>query len=201
MKPRVVNTLKSLLSALLPFPHKRPLLIALDGRPCSGKTTLARELEKVLDAQVLYLDEFFIPPSQWPQNKTPRFPFFYFRYEEFVKGITLLAAGRPFSYFKYDPEIAGLSSELTVINPDKIILVEGVSTLNPELVDLYFKKIWIISDLKTEFDAIVEREGEKHIDLWKNYYLPSIDVYCSSKPWLRADILYAGRGADGASLL
>ena len=37
---------------------KRPLLIAIDGRPLSGKTILATKLEELLNAEIIYLDEF-----------------------------------------------------------------------------------------------------------------------------------------------
>ncbi len=196
MSYKFITNFQSLLNELLPLPKQRPLLIAIDGRPCSGKTTLTMKLAEALDAQAIYLDEFFIPQEQWPKNAKPAFPFFYFRYNEFIGGIKTLAQGKPFHYFAYDWEQNCLSSKPTDVVPDKIVLVEGVSTLNPELVNLYFKKIWVVSDPKTELEAIALREGEKHMDLWKKYYIPSVDIYCLSKPWERADILYAGRESN-----
>lgn len=183
-----------LLSELSPLPQQRPLLIAVDGRPASGKTTLTMQLEKALDAQAIYLDEFFIPQEQWPKDAKPTFPFFYFRYQEFLDGVKTLVQGKPFRYFSYDWEKNGLASKPTIITPDKPVIVEGVSALNPELINLYFKKIWVASDPKTELEAVIARDGEKHLNLWKNIYIPSVDIYCKSKPWERADIIYAGRG-------
>ena len=170
------------------------MIIAIDGRPGSGKTTLAIQLEKALKAQAIYLDEFFIPQEQWPIDQTPRFPFFYFRYQEFLNGIKVLAAGKSFSYFSYDWQTNAVSKEPTIINPAKIIIVEGVSALNKELAGLYYKRIWVASDNETEWKTIEERESGKNVDLWKQIYLPSVDLYCKQRPWESADIIYAGRG-------
>jgi len=194
--PKQVNDFSKLLDELLPLSQLRPLIIAIDGRPGSGKTTLAVNLEKALKAQTIYLDEFFIPQAQWPTDQTPRFPFFYFRYEEFVNGIKALARAKPFIYYSYNIQTNTLSKEPTTINPAHVIIVEGVSALNAELAPLYYKQIWVASDQETEFAAIGIRENEKNLDLWKKIYLPSVDIYCKQKPWEKADIIYAGRGIN-----
>ncbi|CAN5190018.1 hypothetical protein BH09DEP1_BH09DEP1_0590 [soil metagenome] len=111
-----------------------------------------------------------------------------------MNGIKTLAAGKSFPYHTYDWQIDGPSAKPTTIAPEGIIIVEGVSALNTELAPLYYKKIWVESDRESEFAAIAERENEKNLDVWKNIYIPSVDIYCSQKPWKRAHITYAGRG-------
>jgi uridine kinase len=189
-----ITNFQSLLNELEPLPQHRPLIIGIDGRPCAGKSTLTIKLAEALNAQIIYLDEFFIPQKLWPKDAKPAFPFFYFRYNEFLEGVKNLAQGKTFRYFSHDWDNNDLSAEPTIITPDKVIIVEGVSALNPALVDLYFKKIWVASNLKNERSAVITRDGEKNIDLWQRYYIPSIDIYCLSKPSERADIIYAGRG-------
>lgn len=36
----------------------KPLLVAIDGRCASGKSTLAKDLQKQLDCNVIHMDEF-----------------------------------------------------------------------------------------------------------------------------------------------
>lgn len=192
MNQKHINNDSDLLKELSPIPDQKPILIGIDGRPGSGKTTLATKLEQ--EAQAIYLDEFFIPRREWPQDRTPRFPFFYFRYQEFVDGIKGLAVGKPFTYYAYDCEVDAPSKKATTITPEGIIIIEGVSVLNTELAPLYFKKIWVDSDRMTEMAAIEAREKGTNLDLWKTIYLPSTEIYCLQKPWERADIIFAGRG-------
>lgn len=189
-----MNNFEQLLKELSSVPKKQLILIGIDGRPCSGKTTLTMKLEQTLSAQAIYLDEFFIPQRDWPQNQHPRFPFFYFRYQEFMNGIKSLASGKPLTYHAYDWQIDGPSATATTIKPEGIILVEGVSALNIELASLYAKKIWVDSDTSTEMTAIETREKDANLDLWKKIYMPSAEIYCLQKPWERADIIYEGRG-------
>ena len=193
MNQKHVRSYPELIILLSHLPSKKPMLIGIDGRPGSGKTTLVVQLEQTLKAQTIYLDEFFIPQRAWPQDQSPRFPFFYFRYEEFVNGIKALANGKPFTYHAYDGQTDSPSATSITIQPKGIIIVEGVSALNAELAPLYHTKIWVESDRTTELAALKKRELAKNWDIWHNVYLPSIEIYCMQKPWERADIIYQGR--------
>ena len=44
--------------------RKRPLILAVDGRCTSGKSTFARELSGVCLAEVIHMDDFFLRPQQ-----------------------------------------------------------------------------------------------------------------------------------------
>lgn len=186
--------IQQLIGALFPLPLQQVTLIGIDGRPGSGKTTLIAELEKALTVQTIYLDEFFIPQRDWPHDQSPRFPFFYFRYQEFIDGIKALASGKRFTYYAYDAQTDAPSKKVTTIEPEGIIIVEGVSALNAELAPLYHTKIWVEGDHSNELVALQERENGKNWDVWNKLYLPSIEIYCLQKPWKRADIIYEGRG-------
>ncbi len=189
----MIKDLQSILASLSPLDN--PALIAIDGRPCSGKTTLACALAETLEAETYYLDEFLIPRNQWSKNIQPCFPFPYFRYDEFVLGIETLAAGKSFQYLPYDFETGELSGVKKEIVPaKKPIIIEGVSVLQSRLLRNYLKRIFVVSDPASERASIFQREGVKSKDLWENLYLPSVDLYFKTRPWEQADIIYLGRG-------
>lgn len=180
------------LLASLELTDNRPLLIGIDGRPCSGKSTLADMLIEELFAEGLFLDDFFIPQEEWPNPISPAFPFPYFRYKEFLQGVCELAKGMLFEYQPYDWH-ANKLGETRIIDPKNIIIVEGVSVLCKQLVPCFHKKILVVSNKSNEFEAIGQRE-KNNIKIWNELYLPSVDIYWQTNPHERADILYAGRG-------
>ena len=69
----------------------KPLLVAIDGLPLSGKTTLALRLIKELGAECLGLDDLVRPEAEWPSRDKPSFPFDFVRYDEFVDAVRSLA--------------------------------------------------------------------------------------------------------------
>ena len=53
----------------------KPPLIAIDGLPCSGKSTLVERLSERFASDCIYLDDFVLPEADWPVGITPGFPF------------------------------------------------------------------------------------------------------------------------------
>jgi hypothetical protein len=80
----------------------KPLLVAIDGLPLSGKTTLALRLVERLGAECLSLDDFMKPEVEWPSRDRPSFPFEYIRFSEFVTAVHALAYHRRCSFHPYD---------------------------------------------------------------------------------------------------
>jgi hypothetical protein len=80
------------------------------------------------------------------------------------------------------------------------VVVEGVSSLNSSLCNLYDLKIFVESDRTTISQAALERGVGTWADHWRNLFLPSVDFYMLTRPQERADFLIAGRGAHGRTL-
>jgi uridine kinase len=188
------NDIKTILAEIRKGGPASAKMIAVDGRPCSGKTALAIEIADALDAEIFHVDDLFMPMQDWAPDLQPAFPFPYFRYEEFLRGVRTLSRGKVFRYTPYDWNTGELSIEVTIITPDRPVIIEGVSTLNSQLAKLYSKKIFVQSDAKTELAAAMERNGAESEKLWKGLYLPSVDLYMETNPAERADLIVAGRG-------
>ena len=58
----IVQTILQEIDALLP--QHQPVLIAIDGRCASGKTTLAALLQQAIGCNVVHMDHFFLQPHQ-----------------------------------------------------------------------------------------------------------------------------------------
>ena len=170
-------------------------LVAIDGLPVSGKSTLAGRLESELGASVLYLDDFVRPAHEWRGISAPAFPIPYIRYDQFMTAIAELAAGRLARFQRYDWESGRLSDEWHSIDPRGIVVVEGVSALHAELAPHFELRFWVNSDAATTLEATLDRGvGDWERD-WRELFLPSVELYLASDPRQRADYCVAGRGA------
>ena len=170
-------------------------LIAIDGLPLAGKSTLAGRLATALQAECIYLDDFVRPEAEWRSRTAPSFPFDFIRYDEFLNAVKSLASDGLCSYRLYDWDTAKLRDEYRLVRLDHPVIVEGVSSLHPELTPLYDLRFWIESDAATTLQASLMRGVGAWEREWRELFLPSVDLYMGTAPKGRAEFLVAGRGA------
>lgn len=170
-------------------------LVAIDGLPVSGKSTLAERLETELGATCVYLDDFVRPQSEWRGTARPAFPFPYIRYDEFLATVMALARGETARYRRYDWATGQLMDDWREIRSDGLVVIEGVSALHPELAPLYDLRFWVESDATTTLAASLARGAGDWEAEWRNLFMPSLALYMATDPRRRADHLIAGRGA------
>lgn len=188
-------TIEDVIAAIEDAPT--PPLIAIDGLPCSGKSTLVERLQQRLDLDCIYLDDFVVPEAEWPSDIKPAFPFPYIRYEAFVAAVRTLASLGECSYLPFDWEAFATSSTPRTVSLTKPVIIEGVSALNPDLCELYGLKTFVDSDRATTLTAAMERGVGRWTAEWRDLFLPSADIYMLSQPVCRADLIVAGRGIGG----
>jgi uridine kinase len=172
-----------------------PLLVAVDGLPVSGKSTLADRLETELGARTVYLDDFVRPEVEWRGKVGPAFPFPYIRYEAFSQTVLTLARGHVARYQGYDWAAGRLNENWTEIAPGGLVVIEGVSALNSELAPLYDLSFWVESDAQTTLAAALARGVGDWAQEWRELFMPSVALYLASQPQQRADYRVGGRGA------
>ena len=170
MPPAVTrsSTVEELLAQIMARPSK-PRLLAIDGLPCSGKTTLAER----------------------PADIRPGFPFPFFRTEEISAIVQSLARGAVASFHPYDWETERLTTATRELAAP--LIVEGCSVLCEDLAPLFDVRIWVESDAATLRAAQRARDGDRDADVWDALYLPSVERWMQTEPWRRADVFVAGR--------
>jgi uridine kinase len=172
-----------------------PRLIAIDGLPLSGKTTLADRLADRFGWPILTLDDFYLPSEDWPADIAPGFPFPFFRLDEFREAAQSLRDKGECAWRPIDWPTLTVSETPSRIQTDGPVIVEGCSVLDPKLTDLYDLRIFVASDRTTLVEAQKARDGENVLsEDWARLFLPSVDIYMQTEPWRRADIVVAGRG-------
>lgn len=172
-----------------------PSLIAIDGLPCSGKSTMASRLRERLRGECLELDEFVLPRRDWPVAIQPAFPFQYIRYAAFVAAVQALANVGACSFRPFDWSTRDVSPTLRTVTRKTPVIVEGVSSLNPSLSPLFDVRVFVESDRSTTLQSAMQRGVGPWEREWRELFLPSVDVYMATEPRKRADVLVSGRAA------
>lgn len=127
--------------------HK-PLMLGIAGCSCSGKTTLAAELARQLDATLFPLDLYYRDLSQFPLDSRHKRNFDHpdsLESELFIEHVRELAQGRaiqrPVYDFKTHSRVAGAFEE---IKPGNVVIVEGILALHyRELMQRYDFSIYV----------------------------------------------------------
>jgi uridine kinase len=177
----------------------QPSLLAIDGLPLAGKTTLADRLAAAVGGACVFLDDFIKPEREWRWRDRPSFPFDFVRYDEFAGAVRGLATDGECRYRPWDyrtGERADLDRVVRLL--DGPVIVEGVSALHPDLAPLYDLRVWVESDAATVLDAARTRGVGSWAREWEVMFVPSVALYMRTDPIGRADLLAAGRGASVA---
>lgn len=169
-------------------------IIAFDGLPLAGKSTLAMRLVEDYGFGFISLDDFVKPRDEWPSEITPAYPFPFVRNDELLAAIRALRDEGMCAYYPFDWEGGWVSPDARYVVRDKPIIIEGVGALGPELTQFYDLRFFIESDPVTLMPARLMRDGDVLTDDWLNLYLPSDELYLATNPQARADFLVAGRG-------
>ena len=136
--------------------EKEYVLIAIDGKCTSGKTTLAAELESIYDCNVFHMDDFFLRPEQRTAQRYEEVGG-NVDYERFREEVLLpLQSARAFSYRPFDCKTLTLSGPVSV-SPKALNIIEGSYSLHPYFGDPYDLKVLLTVDPQIQRQRILKR--------------------------------------------
>jgi uridine kinase len=136
------------------------VLVGIGGRGGAGKTTLAGT---VPGAQVISTDEFWNGEG----FDIPRLA---------REVVTPLCEGRAATFSSYDWVEKRLRGSRTV-DPEGIVIVEGVCALHRLLRDAYAVRVWVEAPYDVRLARGLERDGEDARGTWVDVWMPSEDRY------------------------
>ncbi|MGN1102394.1 MAG: uridine kinase, partial [Huintestinicola sp.] len=141
---------------------KERVIIAIDGRCASGKTTLAELLKGALDCNVFHMDDFFLRQEQRTEQRLSE-PGGNVDRERFESEVLApLLRGEDFSYRKYSCRLGGFSETINVQNR-RINIIEGAYSCHPDLRSCYDLKIFLSTDYRTQLERIRARNGSSQV--------------------------------------
>ena len=141
-----------------------PVVLALDGRCGSGKTTMATALaEQFPDSIVLHTDDFYLPPADrvpgWEQTPCANMDLARLRDEVLAPA----RAGKPVLYRAYSCR-EGAYLPPRVLGPAPLVIVEGSYSHHPSLAPYYDIKVFVTCSAEEQMRRLRAREGKRYLN-------------------------------------
>lgn len=155
---------------------KERIIIAIDGRCASGKTTLAKELSQMLNCNVIHMDDFFLRPEQRTSERLS-IPGENVDHERFLSDVLLpLEGGKAFAFRPFSCNNCGLGDPIKV-TPKGINIIEGSYSCHPSLWEHYDLRIFLTVSPEEQFKRIVKRNGEQNAEVFRTRWIPLEEKY------------------------
>lgn len=156
---------------------QRPrLLVAIDGRCASGKTTLASRLHDAYGWSVVHMDHFFLRPEQ-RTCKRYETPGGNIDHERFLTEVLLpLRNGQFPQYQPFDCQTQQLAAPIQV-TASPVTIIEGSYSCHPELWNNYDLRIFLTATQEEQMKRILVRNGPDHAEAFRHQWIPLEERY------------------------
>jgi len=161
-----------------------PVVVAVDGRSGTGKSTLSAWMAGQLGATLVDQDDFYAGGTMddWrrltPCEKADRVIDWHRVRDEVLLP---LRAGREARWRPFNWEtMEGLAPEPIVAQPAPIVILDGAYSARPELADLIDLSILVTLPDAVRRARLREREGEEYTSAWHAIWDEAEDSYFST---------------------
>ena len=175
---RIVNGYFACILPILMHLRRHPdtRLIAIDGRAASGKSTRALLLAAVLEAPVIHMDDFFLPPALRTAERL-RQPGGNVHHERFAQEVLPgLASGEAFTYRVFDCSRMDFHG-LREIPAAPVRIVEGSYAHHPALGDYADLRVFSTVEEGEQMARILRRNGERMAEMFRSRWIPMEEAY------------------------
>lgn len=167
--------------------YKRSLIIAIDGRCCAGKTTLAAGLRERNGWSVFHMDDFFLRPEQRTKERLAQ-PGGNVDYERFLEEILMPIrsakikavgnAGKTerITYRPFDCRRQNFAEEVAVEAGD-VVIVEGSYSCHPALRDAYDLRVFLDVSREEQEGRLLARNGAEGAAVFREKWIPLEERY------------------------
>ncbi|MBQ8578776.1 MAG: hypothetical protein IJ449_12565 [Clostridia bacterium] len=153
-----------------------PVLVAIDGRAGSGKSSLAEAISVLYGCNVFHMDDFFLPFSMRTDDRL-KSPGGNVHYERFRSEILdNLRTGQPFSFYPFDCGTGDLRAPVSV-SPAKLNIIEGSYALHPYFGDAYDIRSAVLCSPEQQKKRLRRRDGEEMWKMFESRWIPMEETY------------------------
>ena len=159
--------------------EKESVIVAIDGRCASGKTTFANVLQQEMACNVVHMDDFFLRPEQITEARLQA-PGENVDHERFWEEVLLpYKKGAVVSYRPYDCHTQQLKAPVYIV-PGKVLIVEGAYSCHKSLYDHYDLHIFMDVEPEVQMERIVARNGAEQAKRFREMWIPLEERYLSA---------------------
>lgn len=151
----------------------RRLVVLVDGRSGTGKTTLGDALGAVLGAEVVHLDDVY---PGWDGLRAA------------AEAVVTDVLGAPSGFRRWDWETSAPAG-WTDVEPEGPIVVEGCGALSRASAPLASLRVWLEADDAVRRDRAIGRDGEVFAREWERWAAQEAAFIAAEDPAGLADVV------------
>ncbi len=160
-----------------PGEKELPVILAIDGRCGSGKTTLAGMIAQRYRAEVIHMDDFFLQKDQRTPERLAE-PGGNVDRERFRREVILpiLEGKEQFEYQRYDCSRQEFGETVRIVK-SPLIVIEGAYSCHPYFGDIYDIRIFMDVDPAEQRRRILSRNGPEMLPRFVSEWIPMEELY------------------------
>ncbi len=168
----------------------RPIIVAIDGSDCSGKTEFAHKLvdffkNNSIKSEILSTDYFLNEKSIRESGDLEAFEMHYYHNYDFEKLGKILKQIQASSHFEYDDFILDVEKDTFTkklkfeAESNTVIIVEGKFLLKNSLKSYFDYSIRLKIDSIHQIERALKKYGKKEetLDYFRDVFIPANDLY------------------------
>jgi len=160
-----------------PLMFDRHVVLAIDGRCGSGKTTLAKIVVGVYGGDFISTDDFYLP-FEFRTPERMLIPGGHINYERFIQQVArpLKAGATKLEYENFNC-FTNIATPLVKDISAKVLVVEGSYSLHPWIRELYNLSAFLDIPDKLQQKRILRRNGAEKLEMFNKMWIPFEDSY------------------------
>lgn len=176
LAPQAAQEYLPLFQAIDRLMREKPFVrVSIDGRCAAGKSTLGALLQRVYGANLLHMDDYFLPIERKTSERLAE-PGGNVDYERAFDEIFSQPTGKAITYRPFDCSTQTLGEPVRV-EPRPLTVVEGTYSLHPTLRDGCDLKVFLDIDAERQSARILARNGVQMHARFVNEWIPLENEY------------------------
>ena len=176
MDKQKIEPIIKAINELLEANDNSTILVAIEGRCASGKTTLGKYLYDNYPCSLFHMDDFFLQPNQRTRERLEEIGG-NVDYERFKREIIEPLLQKESVYYQPYSCRENVLLEKRKISFQKLNIIEGAYSTHPYFNHPYQCKIFLDIEEETQRKNILKRNGIEELKQFEEKWIPKENIY------------------------